>query len=81
LKTAVRNEAAGNAAEPQDVSDLCAVFRAAVLESTATASASGKLFQERFGARARWSQPGGASRPTRRSRGALQASPAERRPR
>src|SRR3979411_2963650 len=36
LKTAVRNEASRlNPLEPQDISDLCASFQAAVLESTA----------------------------------------------
>jgi len=38
LKTAVRNEASRQTPlEPQDVSDLCAGFQAAVLESPQTA--------------------------------------------
>jgi tRNA N6-adenosine threonylcarbamoyltransferase len=52
LKTAVRNEVSRLAVpEPQDVSDLCASFQAAVLESTADRLNVGlKLFHERFGA-------------------------------
>src|ERR1700719_483794 len=52
LKTAVRNEAARfDPLEPQDISDLCAGFQAAVLESTADRLSVGlKLFQEQFGA-------------------------------
>jgi N6-L-threonylcarbamoyladenine synthase len=51
LKTAVRNEAARlTPPDPQDVSDLCASFQAAVLESTADRLTMGlKLFQEKFG--------------------------------
>src|SRR5258706_11741510 len=51
LKTAVRNEATRlDPMEPQDVSDLCARFQAAVLESTADRLSVGlKLFHERFG--------------------------------
>ncbi len=51
LKTAVRNEAARlDPMEPQDVSDLCASFQAAVLESTADRLSVGlRLFHERFG--------------------------------
>src|SRR5437763_2259160 len=51
LKTAVRNEASRIAPlEPQDVSDLCAGFQAAVLESTADRLNVGlRLFHERFG--------------------------------
>jgi N6-L-threonylcarbamoyladenine synthase len=51
LKTAVRNEIARlGTPTPQDVSDLCASFQAAVLESTADRLSVGlKLFQERFG--------------------------------
>jgi tRNA N6-adenosine threonylcarbamoyltransferase len=51
LKTAVRNEASRlTPLEPRDVSDLCAGFQAAVLESTADRLRMGlKLFQERFG--------------------------------
>ena len=51
LKTAVRNEASRiTPLEPQDVSDLCASFQAAVLESTADRLTVGlKLFREQFG--------------------------------
>src|SRR3979411_47130 len=51
LKTAVRNEASRlTPLEPQDISDLCAGFQAAVLESTADRLSVGlKLFQQRFG--------------------------------
>ncbi len=51
LKTAVRNEISRiNPLEPQDISDLCAGFQAAVLEATADRLGVGlKLFQERFG--------------------------------
>jgi N6-L-threonylcarbamoyladenine synthase len=51
LKTAVRNEASRlTPLEPQDVSDLCASFQAAVLESTADRLSVGlKLFHEQFG--------------------------------
>src|SRR6266481_4400458 len=51
LKTAVRNEASRlMPLQPQDVSDLCASFQAAVLESTADRLSVGlKLFHERFG--------------------------------
>jgi N6-L-threonylcarbamoyladenine synthase len=51
LKTAVRNEAARlDPMEPQDISDLCASFQAAVLESTADRLSVGlRLFHERFG--------------------------------
>jgi N6-L-threonylcarbamoyladenine synthase len=51
LKTAVRNEASRiDPLEPQDISDLCAGFQAAALESTADRLSIGlKLFQERFG--------------------------------
>jgi N6-L-threonylcarbamoyladenine synthase len=52
LKTAVRNEASRLAEiTPQDVSDLCASFQAAVLDSTADRLSVGlKLFREQFGA-------------------------------
>jgi N6-L-threonylcarbamoyladenine synthase len=52
LKTAVRNEASQRTPlEPQDVSDLCASFQAAVLESTADRLSVGlRLFHEQFGA-------------------------------
>ena len=51
LKTAVRNEASRLAPlEPQDISDLCAGFQAAVLESTADRLSVGlRLFHEQFG--------------------------------
>lgn len=51
LKTAVRNEASRmTPLEPQDISDLCAGFQAAVMESTADRLSVGlKLFQEKFG--------------------------------
>jgi N6-L-threonylcarbamoyladenine synthase len=51
LKTAVRNEAARiDPLEPQDISDICAGFQAAVLEATADRLSVGlKLFEERFG--------------------------------
>jgi N6-L-threonylcarbamoyladenine synthase len=51
LKTAVRNEASRiNPLEPQDISDLCASFQAAVLESTADRLSVGlRLFHEQFG--------------------------------
>ena len=51
LKTAVRNEAGRlDPLEPQDISDLCAGFQAAVLESTADRLSVGlRLFHEQFG--------------------------------
>src|SRR6202158_2079350 len=51
LKTAVRNEASRlMPLQPQDVSDLCASFQAAVLESMADRLSVGlRLFHERFG--------------------------------
>ncbi len=51
LKTAVRNEASRlTPLQPQDVSDLCASFQAAVLEATADRLTVGlKLFHEQFG--------------------------------
>jgi N6-L-threonylcarbamoyladenine synthase len=51
LKTAVRNEASRiDPLEPQDISELCAGFQAAALESTADRLGVGlKLFRERFG--------------------------------
>jgi N6-L-threonylcarbamoyladenine synthase len=51
LKTAVRNEASRLAQlTPQDISDLCAGFQAAVLESTADRLSVGlRLFHEQFG--------------------------------
>jgi N6-L-threonylcarbamoyladenine synthase len=52
LKTAVRNEASRiTPLEPQDISDLCASFQAAVLESTSDRLRVGlKLFRDQFGA-------------------------------
>jgi N6-L-threonylcarbamoyladenine synthase len=52
LKTAVRSEASRIAPlQQQDISDLCASFQAAVLESTADRLSVGlRLFRERFGA-------------------------------
>ena len=52
LKTAVRNELSRlTPLEAKDVSDLCASFQAAVLESTADRLSVGlKLFAEQFGA-------------------------------
>jgi N6-L-threonylcarbamoyladenine synthase len=51
LKTAVRNEVSRlTSPEPQDISDLCASFQAAVLESTADRLNVGlRLFHEQFG--------------------------------
>jgi N6-L-threonylcarbamoyladenine synthase len=51
LKTAVRNEAIRlTPLEPKDISDLCASFQAAVLESTADRLSVGlKLFEEIYG--------------------------------
>jgi N6-L-threonylcarbamoyladenine synthase len=51
LKTAVRNEASRLAQlGPQDISDLCAGFQAAVLDSTADRLSVGlRLFHEQFG--------------------------------
>lgn len=51
LKTAVRNEASRlGELKQQDISDLCAGFQAAVLESTADRLSMGlKLFAEQFG--------------------------------
>jgi N6-L-threonylcarbamoyladenine synthase len=51
LKTAVRSEANRLVPlEPQDISDLCAGFQAAVLESTADRLSVGlRLFHEQFG--------------------------------
>jgi N6-L-threonylcarbamoyladenine synthase len=52
LKTAVRNEIRRlDPLQEKDISDLCASFQAAVLESTADRLSVGlKLFKERFGA-------------------------------
>jgi len=74
LKTAVRNEAARlNPIEPQDISDLCASFQAAVLESTADRLNVGlKLFRERFGPPRALVAAGGVAA-NQAIRGALQA--------
>jgi N6-L-threonylcarbamoyladenine synthase len=52
LKTAVRNEASRlDGIEPQDISDLCAGFQAAVMDATADRLRVGlRIFHERFGA-------------------------------
>jgi len=52
LKTAVRTEASRlGEITPQDISDLCASFQAAVLDSTADRLSVGlRLFREKFGA-------------------------------
>jgi N6-L-threonylcarbamoyladenine synthase len=78
LKTAVRNEASRLAPlEPQDVSDLCAGFQAAVLESTADRLKVGlKLFHERFGAPRALVAAGGVAA-NQAIRGALQSVAAE----
>jgi N6-L-threonylcarbamoyladenine synthase len=74
LKTAVRNEASRIAPlEPQDVSDLCASFQAAVLESTADRLSVGlRLFQDQFGAPRALVAAGGVAS-NQAIRGALQA--------
>jgi N6-L-threonylcarbamoyladenine synthase len=74
LKTAVRNEASRlTPLEPQDVSDLCAGFQAAVLESTTDRLSVGlKLFQERFGAPRALVAAGGVAA-NQAIRGALQS--------
>src|SRR6478735_6043556 len=73
LKTAVRNEASRLMPfEPEDVSDLCASFQAAVLESTADRLRVGlKLFHERFGPPCALVAAGGVAA-NRAIRGALQ---------
>jgi N6-L-threonylcarbamoyladenine synthase len=72
LKTAVRNEASGLSLEPQDISDLCASFQAAVLESTADRLSVGlRLFRERFGPPRALVAAGGVAA-NRAIRGALQ---------
>jgi N6-L-threonylcarbamoyladenine synthase len=73
LKTAVRNEASrlGQLA-PQDISDLCAGFQAAVLESTADRLSVGlRLFHEQFGAPSALVAAGGVAA-NQAIRGALQ---------
>jgi N6-L-threonylcarbamoyladenine synthase len=74
LKTAVRNEAARlNPLEPQDISDLCAGFQAAVMESTADRLSVGlRLFHEQFGAPRALVAAGGVAA-NQAIRGALQA--------
>jgi N6-L-threonylcarbamoyladenine synthase len=73
LKTAVRNEAGRiTPLEPQDVSDLCAGFQAAVLDSTADRLSVGlRLFHERFGPPRALVAAGGVAA-NRAIRGALQ---------
>jgi N6-L-threonylcarbamoyladenine synthase len=74
LKTAVRNEASRlTPLEPRDISDLCAGFQAAVLESTADRLSVGlKLFRERFGPPRALVAAGGVAA-NQAIRGALQA--------
>ncbi|MEA2882456.1 MAG: tRNA N6-adenosine threonylcarbamoyltransferase, partial [Bradyrhizobium sp.] len=74
LKTAVRNEASRlTPLEPQDISDLCAGFQAAVLESTADRLRVGlKLFAQRFGAPRALVAAGGVAA-NQAIRGALQS--------
>jgi N6-L-threonylcarbamoyladenine synthase len=74
LKTAVRNEASRiTPLEAQDISDLCASFQAAVLESTADRLSVGlKLFQEQFGPPRALVAAGGVAA-NQAIRGALQA--------
>jgi N6-L-threonylcarbamoyladenine synthase len=74
LKTAVRNEANRLMPfEPQDVSDLCASFQAAVLESTADRLSVGlRLFHEQFGPPRALVAAGGVAA-NHAIRGALQA--------
>jgi len=73
LKTAVRNEASRlSPMEPKDISDLCASFQAAVLESTADRLSVGlKLFAEIFGPARALVAAGGVAA-NRAIRGALQ---------
>ena len=74
LKTAVRNEASRlMPLEPQDVSDLCASFQAAVLESVADRLGVGlRLFHEQFGAPRALVAAGGVAA-NQAIRGALQS--------
>jgi N6-L-threonylcarbamoyladenine synthase len=74
LKTAVRNEASRlDSLERKDVSDLCASFQAAVLESTADRLSVGlKLFHEQFGPPRALVAAGGVAA-NQAIRGALQA--------
>ena len=73
LKTAVRNEASRMIPlEAQDISDLCASFQAAVLESTADRLSVGlRLFHEKFGPPRALVAAGGVAA-NRAIRGALQ---------
>jgi len=73
LKTAVRNEASRlTPLEPRDISDLCASFQAAVLESTADRLSVGlKLFEEIYGPPRALVAAGGVAA-NRAIRGALQ---------
>jgi tRNA N6-adenosine threonylcarbamoyltransferase len=73
LKTAVRNEASKmTPLEPKDISDLCASFQAAVLESTADRLTVGlKMFEEIFGPPRALVAAGGVAA-NRAIRGALQ---------
>jgi N6-L-threonylcarbamoyladenine synthase len=78
LKTAVRNEASRlTPLESQDISDLCAGFQAAVLESTADRLGVGlKQFQEQFGPPRALVAAGGVAA-NQAIRGALQAVAAD----
>jgi N6-L-threonylcarbamoyladenine synthase len=78
LKTAVRNEANRlTSIEPQDISDLCAGFQAAVLESTANRLSVGlRLFQQQFGPPRALVAAGGVAA-NQAIRGALQAVAAQ----
>jgi N6-L-threonylcarbamoyladenine synthase len=73
LKTAVRNEASKmTPLEPKDISDLCASFQAAVLESIADRLSVGlKMFEEIFGPPRALVAAGGVAA-NRAIRGALQ---------
>jgi N6-L-threonylcarbamoyladenine synthase len=74
LKTAVRNEASRlDSLERKDVSDLCASFQAAVLESTADRLSVGlRLFHQQFGPPRALVAAGGVAA-NQAIRGALQA--------
>jgi N6-L-threonylcarbamoyladenine synthase len=74
LKTAVRNEASRlMPLEPRDISDLCAGFQAAVLESAADRLRVGlKLFHQQFGAPRALVAAGGVAA-NQAIRGALQS--------
>jgi N6-L-threonylcarbamoyladenine synthase len=78
LKTAVRNEASRlTPLESQDISDLCASFQAAVLESTADRLSVGlRRFQEQFGPPRALVAAGGVAA-NQAIRGALQAVAAD----